>query len=82
MADIVIAGAKKCNISIKKDSIINPRTEMQEHYYNPKNDNLINLGLKPTFFDEDLAAKMIKKVEKYSDEIDDKFFDPKIKWVK
>ena len=81
LADIVISAAKQNGILIKKEKLKNPRTEMEKHYYNPKNESLIKLGLKPISFDKELASKMISKVLKYSEEIHEKFFKPKVKWV-
>ena len=36
--------------SIKISKVENPRIEMENHYYNPKNSGLISLGLNQFFF--------------------------------
>tara|TARA_B100001093_G_scaffold513704_1_gene586165 strand:+ start:3645 stop:4799 length:1155 start_codon:yes stop_codon:yes gene_type:complete len=82
LADIVVKAAKKNNINISKEKISNPRTETENHYYNPKNESLLKLGLKPILFTEDLASSMIKKIQNFSGDISEKFFKPKIKWNK
>jgi UDP-sulfoquinovose synthase len=64
----------------KKINVKNPRIEMEDHYYNPKNTSLISLGLKPIKLDKQEVIKSIKLVEKYQNNIKDELFDLKIKW--
>ena len=53
---------------------------MPKHYYNPKNTNLLNLGLKPVLLDEGIVVKILKVVEKFKDNIVKASIMPTIKW--
>ena len=80
MADLVIKASSDLKIKATKKNIANPRKEMEEHYYNPKNTSLISLGLKPIEFNLETIKKNIKIVEKYKSNIDQNYFNPTVKW--
>jgi UDP-sulfoquinovose synthase len=62
--------------------IPNPRKEMEDHYYNPKNTSLISLGLKPVVFNEETICKNIKLISKYKKDVNKDYFLPSVKWEK
>ena len=78
----VISAAKEVGINSKADHLENPRTEQENHYYKPKNDNLIKLGLRPTLIGDNVLPNMIKKAFKYKDRIFERTILPTIKWKK
>ena len=80
LADLVISAGKELGYDSKKINTQNPRIEMEDHYYNPKNTSLMSLGLKPIKLDKQEVIKSIKLVEKYQNNIKDNLFDSKIKW--
>ena len=80
LADLVISAGKELGYNSKKINIKNPRIEMEEHYYNPKNSNLLDLGLKPLKLDKDEIIKNIKIVEKYIHNLNEDLFKADIKW--
>ena len=80
MADLVIKASSDLKIKATKKNIANPRKEMEEHYYNPKNTSLISLGLKPIEFNLETIKKNIKIVKKYKSNIDQNYFNPTVKW--
>src|SRR5262249_13028418 len=45
----------------------NPRTEAQEHYYNPTHTKLLDLGLQPTLLSEDLVTPTLSTLMHYRD---------------
>ena len=53
---------------------------MEEHYYNPKNTNLLDLGLKPIKLNKEEIIKNIKIVEKYIHNLKEDLFKADIKW--
>lgn len=77
---ILKVGKKLGYTKSKRINIPNPRIEMEDHYYNPKNTHLLSLGLKPIKFDEKEIIKNIKFVEKYIKNLDKDIFEAKIKW--
>ena len=82
LAEIVIKSSQKIGYKATAKSIPNPRKEMEEHYYNPKNTSLISLGLKPIVFNEEIINKNIQLISKYKKEVNKDYFTPTIKWEK
>lgn len=80
IADRIINAAKLHGIEVIRNNIPNPRKELEEHYYNPKNSGLIDLGLKPTLMSEEVLSKMIVQISKFKDQIRQEDIMPKIEW--
>ena len=80
LADLVISAGVELGYKSNKINIENPRNEMEDHYYNPKNTSLLSLGLKPIKLDKTEIIKSIKLVEKYKKNINMDLFKAKIKW--
>ena len=60
---------KKIGVKVSVKKIKNPRKEMEDHYYNPKNTSLISLGLKPIDLIEKIILENLKLVHKYKKEL-------------
>ena len=58
----------------------NPRTEAEEHYYNPVNTKLRDLGLEPHHLGEELVRSMLGIIERYSDRVIESAILPTTKW--
>lgn len=82
IADKVVEAGKELKLNVSKNNIANPRNEMEDHYYNPKNDNLKNLGLKEYKLDIQFIKNLINKVKVYKNEIDKSIIYPDVKWSK
>jgi UDP-sulfoquinovose synthase len=80
IANLVIKSADKENIKIKANHIKNPRNEMEDHYYNPINNNLLSLGLKPHKFNIDFIRNFIKNTKKSINKINEELILPSINW--
>lgn len=80
MAQKVYDVGKKLGYKSKIINIENPRVEDENHYYNPKNTSLLNLGLNPLKFDEKTIEKDMLFVKKFKNNVRDEIFDAKIKW--
>ena len=52
----------------------------KQHYYNAKNSNLIDLGLKPHMLSDSLIDSLINIALKYKDRIDKSVFMPQVNW--
>ena len=61
-------------------SVPNPRTELEEHYYNAKNSNLKELGLEPTLLGDELLDTLMKTVVQYKDNVDQRLIMPGVNW--
>lgn len=58
----------------------NPRVEKEEHYYNARNTNLLDLGLKPHYLSEELVETIIKRVEQFKNRVIPDAIVPRIRW--
>lgn len=73
-----VAKLKGFNPKIK--NLKNPRIEQENHYYNPKNSALIQLGLKPKYLTNKVIEEMIDLVKKYNNKINTDSLMPNISW--
>ena len=80
IANLVIKSADKENIKIKANHLKNPRNEMEDHYYNPINNHLLSLGLKPHKFNIDFIRNFIKNTKKSINKINEELILPSINW--
>jgi UDP-sulfoquinovose synthase len=67
-------------MDVKINNIDNPRVEKEEHYFNAKNTNLLDLGLKPHYLSDALLDSLLNFAVKYSDRIDREQILPKVSW--
>jgi len=81
LAEKVMNAGNKLGMNVKIKSIDNPRSENEEHYYNPNNTGLLDLGLEPNYLTEKVLLQMIKYVKKYHCNIDEHKIFRGTKWV-
>jgi UDP-sulfoquinovose synthase len=67
-------------MDVKINNIDNPRVEKEEHYFNAKNTNLLDLGLQPHYLSDALLDSLLNFAVKYSDRIDKNQILPKVSW--
>jgi len=72
LAEKVKNVAGTLGIDAKINNIENPRKEMEEHYYNPDHQHLLDLGYKPTHDMEKEIKTTLQDLVKYSSRIDAK----------
>jgi UDP-sulfoquinovose synthase len=82
IAEKVQAAGEKLNVEVKIAHLSNPRVEKEEHYYNPKNTNLLDLGLKPHYLSDSLLDSLLNIAIKYKDKVDKDIIMPKVNWRK
>ncbi len=58
----------------------NPRVELEEHYFNPKNTSLLSLGLKPHLLSDSLLDSLLNVAIKYKHRVDRSQILPKVSW--
>jgi UDP-sulfoquinovose synthase len=80
LAHLVMSAAQKKGYTTEIAHVRNPRTEMEEHYYNVKHQALTNLGLVPHLLDEQVLGRMIDVVARHEVGIDRKAIMPGISW--
>lgn len=79
-ADRVVSVGNQMGLGVEKKSIINPRKEPEDHYYNPAHSGLVDLGLKPTLLTDDILGEMLTKVVEYKHLIQKDMILPRVRW--
>ena len=80
LALMVQKAGQTIGLNVEVQNIDNPRVELEEHYFNAKNTNLLDLGLQPHFLSDALLDSLLNFAVKYRDRIDHKQILPKVKW--
>jgi UDP-sulfoquinovose synthase len=80
LAAMITEAGKKIGLSPEVINVPNPRTEMEEHYYNAKNSKLQDLGLTPTLMSESLMDSLLKTIVEYKDRVDQRLILPGVNW--
>jgi UDP-sulfoquinovose synthase len=75
---------KKAGVSLGLDVEINhldnPRVELEQHYFNAKNTNLLDLGLQPHYLSDSLLDSLLNFAVKYQHRVDKNHILPKVSW--
>lgn len=69
LAELTAEVGNRLGYNVKIQCIDNPRTEAEEHYYNPKYQGLIELGVKPHYLTPDVMSAMFKLVAEHKHSI-------------
>jgi UDP-sulfoquinovose synthase len=80
LAELVAVAASKLGIAVKLQHLANPRLESEQHYYNPANSALFELGLQPHYLTEDAVKEMLDLIRCHSDKIEEHQILPKVTW--
>lgn len=67
-------------LNVEINNLENPRVELEEHYFNPKNTKLLDLGLQPHYLSDSLLDSLLNFAIKYKDRVDPKEILPKVTW--
>jgi UDP-sulfoquinovose synthase len=80
LALMVKKAANSMGLNVEIDHMENPRIEKEEHYFNAKNTNLLDLGLQPHFLSDSLIDSLLNFSVKYKARVDSNQILPKVKW--
>ncbi|NEP74083.1 MAG: NAD-dependent epimerase/dehydratase family protein [Okeania sp. SIO2G4] len=58
----------------------NPRVELEQHYFNAKNTNLLDLGLQPHYLSDSLLDSLLNYAIQYKQRVDKDHILPKVSW--
>jgi UDP-sulfoquinovose synthase len=67
-------------LKVTKEHIANPRKEKEEHYYNAKHHGLMELGLQPHYFTDEVVQSMLEEITKYQASINKEIILPRVSW--
>ena len=80
LASMVCKGASSLNIKASIQYIKNPRTEPDQHYYNPSHRKLFYMGYAPTTDIQSEINKLLINLLPYKDNVIKEVIMPKTKW--
>lgn len=80
LAEEVQQAGKHLGLEVEIGEVENPRTEAQEHYYNPTHTRLIDLGLQPRLLSEDLVSDTLQTLSTYADRAAREAIRPRTMW--
>jgi UDP-sulfoquinovose synthase len=67
-------------LDVEINHLSNPRVELEEHYFNAKNTNLLDLGLQPHYLSDSLLDSLLNFAIKYKQRVDEPQILPKVTW--
>jgi len=80
LADKVNRVGSEIGYKVKVQNLENPRIEKEDHYYNPKFNGLLEMGLSPHLLTDESLQTMFKMVEQYKDYINHYAIYRGVKW--
>ena len=80
LADLVATAAGETGREVEIRKFPNPRVELEEHYYNPTNTKLLDLGLEPHHLGQELVTSMLGTIERYRDRVIQRAILPRTRW--
>jgi len=80
LALMVKKAGNAMGLDVEIDHLDNPRVEKEEHYFNAKNTNLLDLGLKPHYLSDSLLDSLLNFADKYKHRVDTSQILPKVSW--
>jgi UDP-sulfoquinovose synthase len=81
LAELVRQAAVEVGIDgVTIDHCDNPRTEKEEHYYNPTHTKLLDLGLEPHLLTTRVIAENLEVIDRHKDRVISSAIPPKTKW--
>ena len=80
LAQMVQKAGATMGMKVEVNHLDNPRVELEEHYFNAVNTNLLDLGLQPHFLSDSLLDSLLNFANKYKDRVDQRHILPKVKW--
>ena len=80
LAELVRDCGERNGVRVSIENKVNPRKELEEHYYNPTHTGLLELGLEPNYLNEAVLDEMFSFVSEYKNAIEKNTIFSGIKW--
>ena len=80
LASLVQKAGTAMGLKVEINHLENPRIEKEEHYFNAKNTNLLDLGLQPHLLSDSLLDSLLNFATKYQHRVDKNQILPKVSW--
>jgi UDP-sulfoquinovose synthase len=80
LAEIVRSAGLQLGLEVEIESVENPRTEKEDHYYNARHTKLLDLGLEPHLLSTDGVATTLRTIERHRDRVIAAAIPPRTRW--
>ncbi len=80
LAERVQRAGAELGLEVEVESIPNPRKEPEDHYYNPANSGLLELGLEPHYMTDEVLVGMLERIQRFEGRIDKDKIMPRVSW--
>ncbi len=80
LALMVKKAGNAVGLDVNIQNMENPRVELENHYFNAKNTNLLDLGLQPHYLSDSLLDSLLNFAMKYKGRVDKNEILPKVSW--
>jgi UDP-sulfoquinovose synthase len=80
LATMVQKAGASIGLKVEINHLENPRIEKEEHYFNAKNTQLLDLGLQPHYLSDSLLDSLLNFATKYKERVDMNHILPKVTW--
>ncbi|HUI42985.1 MAG TPA: NAD-dependent epimerase/dehydratase family protein [Terriglobia bacterium] len=80
LAELVQCQAAKLGIEARVDHLQNPRREAEVHYYNPRHQKLLDLGLQPHLLSDVLIDSVLGRIREHAGRIKPDIIMPRVRW--
>ena len=80
LAEMVHKAGTDMGLKVEIQNLENPRVELENHYFNAKNTNLLDLGLQPHYLSDSLIDSLLNFAIKYKQRVDKDQILPKVSW--
>jgi UDP-sulfoquinovose synthase len=80
LAHLVRDAAAHVGHRVEIHHVDNPRVEQEDHFYEPRNDRLLALGLEPRLLSEELVEGMLLRIAQSAANVDRATIMPRVRW--
>jgi UDP-sulfoquinovose synthase len=80
LAEMVRVAGAELGLEVEVDSVDNPRTEKEEHYYNARHTKLLDLGLEPHLLTNEVLVETLKTIDRHRDRVIAAAIPPRTRW--
>jgi len=80
LAELTQLAGQELGYKVEIKNVKNPRVEMEEHYYNPSYQGLVELGVQPNYLTKESLMSFFKIASKYKNNIKESVMFNKVEW--
>jgi UDP-sulfoquinovose synthase len=82
LADLVAAAGREHGLDVEISHVPNPRIEAEEHYYNAKHTQLLDLGLEPHMLSATLLDSLVGVAIEHADRVRGHLIEARVAWAR